>query len=95
MTPSILKNDAVNHQWKDSCEGNIKKLIYDVYIRDRTSSLFQYERGAFFGGVHSVTRNFVYLTGHNPESIIIVMLELGSLSLCCCDGNVELGPGIA
>ena len=26
----------------------------------------------------------------DPESIIIVMLGLGSLSLCCCDGNVEL-----
>ncbi len=31
----------------------------------------------------------------DPESIIIVMLGLGSLTLCCCDGNVELGPGIA
>ena len=30
-----------------------------------------------------------------PESIIIVMLGLGSLSLCCWDGSVELGPVIA
>ena len=30
-----------------------------------------------------------------PESIIIVMLGLRSLSLYCCDGNIELGPGIA
>ncbi len=30
-----------------------------------------------------------------PESIIIVIIGLGSLSLCCCDGDVELGPDIA